>query len=42
MLQQVGSHGGDPFTTLRCPVRFDGQVLTSDRAAPRLDDGGGD
>lgn len=39
MLQQVRSHGAGPFTTLRCPVRFDGQVLTSDRPAPRLSDG---
>lgn len=34
--QQVRSPDGAALTLTRCPIRIDGQILTDDRAAPRL------
>jgi crotonobetainyl-CoA:carnitine CoA-transferase CaiB-like acyl-CoA transferase len=36
MLQAVKRPGGASLTTTRCPIRIDGQILKSDRPAPRL------
>jgi crotonobetainyl-CoA:carnitine CoA-transferase CaiB-like acyl-CoA transferase len=34
--QQVRSADGATLTVTRCPIRIDGQILTDDRAGPRL------
>lgn len=36
MVQSVGAGTAREMRTTRCPVRIDGEVLTSDRAAPRI------
>lgn len=36
MTQTICSSGGGSMRTTRCPIRIDGQVLKSTRAAPRL------
>jgi CoA:oxalate CoA-transferase len=36
MTQTIRGSGGDTMRTTRCPIRIDGQVLKSSRAAPRL------
>lgn len=36
MTQRIVTNGGDAVTTLRCPIRIDGAVLKSSRAAPAL------
>ncbi|AML52262.1 CaiB/BaiF CoA transferase family protein [Falsihalocynthiibacter arcticus] len=35
-LQSVTSHGGTQMQTTRCPIRIDGEVLTSTKGAPAL------
>ncbi|SAK74250.1 L-carnitine dehydratase/bile acid-inducible protein F [Caballeronia hypogeia] len=36
MTQRIETTAGDALTTLRCPIRIDGAVLKSSRAAPAL------
>jgi crotonobetainyl-CoA:carnitine CoA-transferase CaiB-like acyl-CoA transferase len=36
MVQEVARPGCEPMRTLRCPLRVDGQLLKSDKGAPRL------
>lgn len=36
MTQTIASDGGNMMRTTRCPIRFDGRILKSSRAAPRL------
>lgn len=36
MVQEVSRAGSETMRTLRCPIRFDGQVLKSAQGAPRL------
>ncbi|WP_018995550.1 CaiB/BaiF CoA transferase family protein [Hirschia maritima] len=36
MLQTVSSSDGDTYQTTRCPIRFDDQLLTSIKGAPKL------
>lgn len=36
MTQSIAAPDGSRMTTTRCPIRIDGAILTSDRAAPRL------
>jgi CoA:oxalate CoA-transferase len=36
MVQEVTRPGCEPMRTLRCPLRVDGQLLKSDKGAPRL------
>src|SRR5262249_959376 len=36
MTQRIVTNGGAAVTTLRCPIRIDGAVLKSTRAAPPL------
>jgi CoA:oxalate CoA-transferase len=35
-VQTIRAPGGDAMRTTRCPIRIDGAILRSDRAAPRL------
>lgn len=36
MVQEITRPGCEPMRTLRCPLRVDGQLLKSDKGAPRL------
>ena len=36
MVQQVSRDNGASFNTLRCPIRIDGQILTSPVGAPKI------
>jgi crotonobetainyl-CoA:carnitine CoA-transferase CaiB-like acyl-CoA transferase len=36
MVQEVTRPGCEPMQTLRCPLRVDGQLLKSNKGAPRL------
>ena len=36
MVQEVSTSSGATMRTTRCPIRFDGQILTSQKGAPRV------